>query len=65
MGWAQVWRRKYRDAEMQRRLVTDSHSPAEYRVLGVVPNMPEYYEAFGVKPGDKGFRPEAERVKIW
>jgi predicted metalloendopeptidase len=65
MGWAQVWRRKYRDAEMRRRLVTDPHAPAEYRVLGVVANMPEYYEAFAVKSGDKAFRPEAERVKIW
>jgi putative endopeptidase len=65
MGWAQVWRRKYRDAEMRRRLVTDSHAPAEYRVLGVVANMPEFYEAFAVKSGDKAFRPEGERVKIW
>jgi putative endopeptidase len=65
MGWAQVWRRKYREAELRRRLVTDTHSPAEYRVLGVVANMPEYHEAFGVKPGDKAFRALEERVKIW
>jgi predicted metalloendopeptidase len=65
MGWAQVWRRKYREPELRRRLVTDPHSPAEYRVLGVVANMPEYHEAFGVKAGDKAFRPEEERVKIW
>ena len=65
MGWAQVWRRKYRESELRRRLVTDPHAPAEYRVLGVVANMPEYYEAFGLKPGDKAFRPEAERIKIW
>jgi putative endopeptidase len=65
MGWAQVWRRKYREPEMRRRLVTDPHAPAEYRVLGVVANMSEYHEAFAVKPGDKAFRPEDQRVKIW
>ncbi len=65
MGWAQIWRRKYREPELRRRLVTDPHSPAEYRVLGVVANMPEYHEAFAVKPGDKAFRPEDQRVKIW
>lgn len=65
MGWAQVWRRKYRDQELQRRLLTDPHSPAEYRVLGVVANMPEFYEAFDVKEGDELFLPEDQRVKIW
>lgn len=65
IGWAQVWRRKYRDAELQRRLMTDPHSPANFRVLGIVSNMPEFYEAFSVKEGDKLFRPDAERVKIW
>ena len=65
MGWAQVWRRKYREPEMRRRLVTDPHAPAEYRVLGVVANMPEYHEAFTLKPGDKAYRAEDQRVKIW
>ncbi len=65
MGWAQIWRRKYRSAELQRRLLTDPHSPAEYRVLGVISNMPEFYEAFGVKEGDKLWRAEDKRVKIW
>ena len=65
LGWAQVWGRKYREAELRKRLVTDSHSPSEYRANGVVANMPEFYEAFDVKEGDKLFLPEAERVKIW
>lgn len=65
IGWAQVWRRKYRDAELQRRLLTDPHSPAEFRVLGIVSNMPEFYAAFDLKQGDELFRPESERVKIW
>jgi len=65
MGWAQVWRRKYRDDELRRRLITDPHSPSEYRTNGVLANMPEFYEAFGVKEGDKLFRPEDVRVRIW
>lgn len=65
LGWAQVWRRKYRDDELRTRLITDSHSPSEYRCNGVVTNMAEFYDAFGVKPGDRLYREPAERVKIW
>ncbi|MGA0799603.1 MAG: M13 family metallopeptidase [Steroidobacteraceae bacterium] len=65
LGWAQVWRRKYREDELRTRLITDSHSPSEYRCNGVVTNMAEFYEAFGVKPGDRLYREPAERVKIW
>jgi len=65
IGWAQVWGRKYRDEELRRRLVVDPHSPSEYRVSGVVANMPAFYEAFGVKEGDKQFKPVEKRVKIW
>jgi endothelin-converting enzyme len=64
-GWAQVWRRKYRDAEMRRRILTDPHSPSRYRVIGIVSNMPEFYAAFDVSEKDKLYRSEQERVKIW
>ncbi|MFM7627590.1 MAG: M13-type metalloendopeptidase, partial [Gammaproteobacteria bacterium] len=64
LGWAQIWRRKYRDDELRARLITDSHSPSEYRCNGVVTNMTEFFEAFDVKPGDRLYRPAAERVKI-
>jgi predicted metalloendopeptidase len=65
LGWAQIWRRKYRDDELRARLITDSHSPSEYRANGVVPNMTEFSDAFAVKPGDKLYRAPAARVKIW
>jgi endothelin-converting enzyme len=65
MGWSQVWRRNYREEELKQRLTTDPHSPSRYRVIAVLSNMPEFYEAFNVKPGDKMYRPEEERVKIW
>lgn len=65
IGWAQVWRRKYRDNELRRRLVTDAHSPSEYRTNGIVANMPEFYAAFDVQEGDDLYRGDANRVKIW
>lgn len=65
LGWAQVWRRKYRDDSLRRYLVTDPHSPGEYRTNGILANMPEFYEAFEVQEGDAMYRPEDIRVKIW
>ncbi|HEU4779336.1 MAG TPA: M13 family metallopeptidase [Steroidobacteraceae bacterium] len=65
LGWAQVWRRNYRDAELLKRLVTDSHSPSEFRTNGPAGNIDAFYDAFGVKPGDRMYRPPADRVKIW
>ena len=65
LGWAQIWRRKYRDDELLRRLVTDPHSPSLYRSNGPVRNLDAFYEAFNVKPGDKMFKPKEERIQIW
>jgi predicted metalloendopeptidase len=65
LGWAQVWRRKHREADLKNRLVTDPHSPAEYRVNGTVRDVPAFYSAFGVKEGDKMYLPPEKRVKIW
>lgn len=65
LGWSQVWRRKYRDAEMVRRILTDPHSPSRYRANGPVMNLDAFYDAFDVKPGDQLFKPAAERIRIW
>ena len=65
LGWSQVWRRKYRDAEMMRRLLTDPHAPSWYRANGPVINIDAFYEAFDVKTTDALFRPQSERIKIW
>jgi len=64
-GWAQIWARKYRDEELRRRIDTDPHSPSEFRANGTVSNMPEFYEAFDVKPEDKMYVKPEDRVKIW
>jgi putative endopeptidase len=65
IGWAQIWARKYREDELRKRLLTDPHSPSEYRVNGVVRNMPSFDRSFDVKPGDKLYLPPNEMVKIW
>jgi putative endopeptidase len=65
IGYAQVWARKYRDDEMRRRLLTDPHSPSQYRVNGIVANQAGFYTAFGLAAKDKLYRGPAERVKIW
>jgi endothelin-converting enzyme len=65
MGWAQVWRRKYREEELRKRILTDPHSPSRYRVIGIVPNMPEFYAAFNVTQDDELYLPPGERAEIW
>ena len=65
MGWAQVWRRKYREENLLNRIKTDPHSPSEFRANGAVVNIPSFYTAFGVKETDKLFKPEKERITIW
>ena len=44
---------------------SNEHSPAKFRVLGPLSNMPEFYNAFGIKKGDALWRPDSLRVKIW
>jgi putative endopeptidase len=65
LGWAQVWRSKIREDALRRQLATDPHSPDMFRVNGVVHNVPAWYDAYGVKPGDKLYLAPDQRVKIW
>ena len=65
IGWGQVWRRKYREAEMRKRIKTDPHSPSQYRCNGIVSNLDAYYEAFGVEPGSPMYIEPTKRVRIW
>ncbi len=65
LGYAQIWRRKYRDEELRRRLLTDPHSPSQYRVIGIVSNIDAFYDAFNVQPGHKMYLPPEKRVRIW
>ena len=65
LGWAQAWRGKVRDDAVRRQVVSDPHSPRQYRVNGPVRNIDAWYEAFGVKPGDALYVPPEKRVRIW
>ncbi len=65
LSFGQVWRIKNRDERLRMRISVDPHSPEMYRVNGPLSNMEEFYKAFNIKPGDKMYRPEDKRVKIW
>lgn len=65
LSWAQVWRELERDESMRNQLMSDPHSPALFRVHGVVRNMDEWYKAFDVKPEDKLYLPPEQRTRIW
>jgi putative endopeptidase len=65
LGWAQVWRAKSRPDALKQQITSDSHSPARFRVDGPLRNVDAWYEAFGVKPGDRLYLKPEERVHIW
>jgi putative endopeptidase len=65
LSFAQVWRSKIRDDALRNQVMSDVHSPDNFRVNGMLPNLDEWYEAFDVKPGDKLYVPPEQRVRIW
>jgi len=65
MGWAQVWRIKYREEALRATTTASPHSPGMYRVNGVVRNLDAWYRAFDVKPGDALYLTPEDRVRIW
>ncbi|MEQ1548371.1 MAG: M13 family metallopeptidase [Chakrabartia sp.] len=64
LGWAQVWRRNYREANLSQRITTDPHSPSMQRVW-VVRNLDAWYRAFAPKEGEALYLAPNERVRIW
>ncbi|HEY5752849.1 MAG TPA: M13 family metallopeptidase [Chthoniobacterales bacterium] len=65
LGWAQVWRSNIRDEALRTRVLTDPHSPAKFRVNGVVNNMPEFFKAFGCDDKSLVEGSASERAEIW
>jgi len=65
MGWGQVWRSKMREPAQIAQIKTDPHSPGQFRANGTLKNQPGFYEAFGVKEGDKMYLAPKDRVTIW
>ena len=64
LGWAQVWRRNYREANLRNRLLTDPHSPSQQRAW-VVRNLDPWYAAYSPKPNEKLYLTPEQRVRIW
>ncbi len=65
LSWAQVWRNRDREGALRQRVLTDPHSPAEFRINGAVRNIDAWYRAFNVQPGDRLYLPPEQRVHIW
>jgi len=65
LGFAQVWKSKSRPESVRQLILTDPHSPGEFRVIGTLTNMPQFYQAFNVKKGDKMWRSEQDLIRIW
>jgi len=65
LGWAQAFRSLERDEALRNQILTDVHSPTEFRVNGVVRNVDDWYQAFGVGPTEKLYLPPSDRVHIW
>jgi putative endopeptidase len=65
IGFAQIWRNQMRDDALIVHLKTNTHTPGEFRANGTVRNQPGFYEAFGLKEGDKLFLSPEQRVTIW
>ena len=65
LAYAQAWQSKTREDAQRARLLTDPHSPAMFRVNGIVRNVDAWYTAFNIKPGDALYLPPEQRVHIW
>ena len=65
LAWAQVWRGNILPESAAQQIVTDPHSPGEYRTIGAPVNMDAWYQAFNIQPGDKLYKKPADRIKIW
>jgi predicted metalloendopeptidase len=65
LGWGQAWRESIREAALRTRIVSDEHSPAQFRVNGVVRNLDAWYDAFGVAPTSAFYLAPDARVRIW
>ncbi|HEY9856085.1 MAG TPA: M13 family metallopeptidase [Stenomitos sp.] len=64
-AYARGWRSKARPQTVKEWLLTDPHSPDEYRTNGIVTNIDGFYDSFGVKPGDKLYKESKDRVRLW
>ncbi|MBI3677814.1 MAG: M13 family metallopeptidase [Proteobacteria bacterium] len=65
LGFAQIWRGKYRDGAMRAQVLSNEHAPPHYRAIGATRNNDDWYAAFDVQPTDKMYVAPDQRVKLW
>lgn len=65
IAYAGVWGQNITEQEIRNRVKRDPHALGEWRVNGALPHIQAWYDAFGVKPGDKMYIPEDQRLKLW
>ncbi|WP_205702955.1 M13 family metallopeptidase [Botryobacter ruber] len=65
LSWAQVWRGNILPETAAQYILTDPHSPGEYRTIGAPVNMDAWYQAFDVQPGDKLYKKPEDRIRLW
>ena len=65
LGWAQVWRSRSRDEYLRQQVTVDPHSPEAVRAGQPLKNIDDWYRAFGVEPGQKGYIAPEQRARIW
>ncbi len=65
ISYARSWRGHMREERLREILLSDPHAPGEYRVLGIVRNVPEFHDAFDVQPGDGMYLSPEQRVQVW
>jgi putative endopeptidase len=65
IGWSLGWMNQLRPENLAVRVKTDVHAPSFLRVTGPISNLPQFYEAYGVRPGDRMHRADSVRVSIW
>ena len=65
LGYALAWMVNERPEAIANQVKSNEHSPARFRVIGPLTNMPEFFSTFGIKAGDPMWRPDSLRVKIW
>ena len=65
LSWAQIWRNNILPDYAAQLIMTDPHSPGMYRCNAPLTNTGAWYAAFDIKPGDKMYKPENERIKVW
>jgi putative endopeptidase len=65
LAWAQIYREKQREDALRSQVTTDPHSPGRFRVIGPLPNIQAWYDAFGITPDNAMYIPPEKRAHIW